>query len=612
VAFNLSIDLTAPAAPAIAGLTAATDTGPSSTDGITANAQPTFTGTAEANATVKLFDGATLLGNATADGAGAWSFTPAAALAGGSHAITAVAVDGAGNAGAASPAYALVIGGAAPGAPVVAGLTAATDTGSSNADGITGIATPTITGLAAANASVQVFDGATMIGTTTADGTGAWALTPAAALAAGSHAITAVAVDGAGASSAPSAAHTIVIDTSIPASPAITGLGAGSDTGISALDNLTSHAQPTLVGTGPADAQIQVSDGATVLGTVLADHAGAWSFTPAAPLAEGAHGLTATAISGAGTAGTASPRFDLTIDTTGPAAPTLIGLTAATDTGASAADAITTNALPTLVGTAEANAVVKIYDGAALLGNATADGTGAWSFTPGAALTPGVHSLTATATDAAGNVSAAAAFRPIDVDQAAPAAPVVLGLTPGTDTGSNDHDGITANATPTIAGTAEANSSVQVFDGATLLGTATADAAGGWTLTPGSNLALGTHQIHATATDAAGNTSGASADTAVTITTAPAPYHLSSVGGGGLWLGDFEHVSLVPAAAGTMPSARDVLSLPGGTSPDVPLPGAVGGLVPLDHVPHPQAPGLGAAPEAAPMLLLPDLLRHMG
>ncbi|MDB5098933.1 MAG: putative hemagglutinin/hemolysin-related protein, partial [Cyanobacteria bacterium RYN_339] len=611
-AFTLTVDLTPPAAPAITGLTAASDSGPSSTDGITSVASPTLVGTAAPNVIIKVLDGATLLGTTAADATGNWTFTPVAPLLGGSHAVVAVAVDAAGNAGAASPAYALVIGGAAPATPVVLGLTAATDTGSSNTDNITGIATPTIQGTTAANGIVQVFDGVALLGTATADGTGAWTLTPAAALASGNHAISAVAVDGAGATSAASVAMNIVIDDGIPASPAITGLAAGSDSGASAVDHLTSNTLPTLTGVAPADAQVQVSDGATVLGTALADHAGAWSFTPAAALAEGQHGLTATAISASGTAGSASSQFDVTIDTQGPAAPVLTGLTAATDSGSSATDALTNNATPTLVGTSEGNAVIKVYDGATLLGSATADNAGAWAFTPATALPGGPHSLTATATDAAGNVSAAATFRAIQVDLAAPAAPAVTGLTPASDTGSSDHDGVTATAAPTVTGTAEANATVEVFDGATSLGTTLADAAGGWSFTPGSNLALGTHQVHATAKDGAGNTGGASADAAVTITTAPAPYHLSAVASsGGLWLGDFEHISIVPAAGGPSLSAHDVLALPGGASPNVPLPPAVGGLVPMGGAHHDGLP-LGAAPDVAPMLLLPDLIRHMG
>ena len=47
-------------------------------DGITNDNTLTLTGTAEANSTVKVYDGATLLGTATANGSGAWSYTTAA------------------------------------------------------------------------------------------------------------------------------------------------------------------------------------------------------------------------------------------------------------------------------------------------------------------------------------------------------------------------------------------------------------------------------------------------------------------------------------------------------------------------------------------------------
>ena len=55
-----------------------------------------------------------------------------------------------------------------------------------------------------------------------------------------------------------------------------------------------------------------------------------------------------------------------------------------------------------LTGAAEANSTVKIFDGSALLGSTTANGSGAWSYTT-APLATGSHSFTATATDAAGN-----------------------------------------------------------------------------------------------------------------------------------------------------------------------------------------------------------------
>ena len=132
--------------------------------------------------------------------------------------------------------------------------------------------------------------------------------------------------------------------------------------------------------------------------------AGAWSYTTAA-LANGAHSLTATATDAAGNTGVASAALAVTIDTAAPVAPTIASFS--TDSGA-VGDGITNDNTLTLTGTAEANSTVKVYDGATLLGSATANGSGAWSYTT-AALANGAHSLTATATDAAGNTGAASA-----------------------------------------------------------------------------------------------------------------------------------------------------------------------------------------------------------
>ena len=85
-------------------------------------------------------------------------------------------------------------------------------------------------------------------------------------------------------------------------------------------------------------------------------------------------------------------------------------------------DGVTNANVLTLTGTAEANSSVKIFDGATLLGTITADGSGAWTYTT-AVLANGSHSLTATATDAAGNVSAASSALTVTVDTIAPVAP---------------------------------------------------------------------------------------------------------------------------------------------------------------------------------------------
>jgi hypothetical protein len=95
------------------------------------------------------------------------------------------------------------------------------------------------------------------------------------------------------------------------------------------------------------------------------------------------------------------------VDTAAPAIPTGIALTAATDTGASASDGVTANNQPTLTGAATAGSLVTVYIDGTAVGTTTADGSGVWQYNV-AAPADGAHTVSATATDTAGNVSAAA------------------------------------------------------------------------------------------------------------------------------------------------------------------------------------------------------------
>jgi beta-glucanase (GH16 family) len=77
----------------------------------------TLTGTAAANSTVKVYDGATLLGTAAVNGSGAWSYTTGTLLDA-IHSFTATDTDAAGNFSAPSPALAVAVDMVAPGQPV--------------------------------------------------------------------------------------------------------------------------------------------------------------------------------------------------------------------------------------------------------------------------------------------------------------------------------------------------------------------------------------------------------------------------------------------------------------------------------------------------------------
>jgi hypothetical protein len=127
-------------------------------------------------------------------------------------------------------------------------------------------------------------------------------------------------------------------------------------------------------------------------------------------------------------------------------------------------------------------------------------------FSPDTALSEGFHQLKAIATDSAGTASAPSPARYFMLDTVPPAAPEV-----------HSPKAIVNTLTPTIAGTAEAESTVTVWLDGVEVGTALADETGAWHLTPASALAEGRHRAVAIAMDSAGNTSRPSAEYAFTI-----------------------------------------------------------------------------------------------
>ncbi|GAB5527168.1 MAG: hypothetical protein Roseis2KO_50400 [Roseivirga sp.] len=138
------------------------------------------------------------------------------------------------------------------------------------------------------------------------------------------------------------------------------------------------------------------------------------------------------------------------------------------------------------------------------------------TITPAADGTLTVDLGAASAQDAAGNDNIAAAQFSIQADITAPAAPVITGISD--DSGASATDNITNDNTQIFSGTAEANSTVEVFIDGSSIGTTTADGSGNWTFDhSGTALADGNYSVTATATDAATNTSALSAMFAVII-----------------------------------------------------------------------------------------------
>ncbi|RSY04573.1 Ig-like domain-containing protein, partial [Sphingomonas koreensis] len=527
-AYAITIDTSVPAVPTIGDIAdnVGAVLGSVSNGGVTDDTTPTLSGTgAEANATITIYNNGTAIGTTTADGAGAWSFTPAA-LPPGAHSFTVSATDAAGNASAQSAAYAITIDTSVPAVPTIGDIAdnVGAVLGSVSNGGVTDDTTPTLSGTGAeANATITIYNNGTAIGTTTADGAGAWSFTPAA-LPPGAHSFTVSATDAAGNASAQSAAYAITIDTSAPPVPLIDSIvdNVGPILGTVLTGGTTDDTLPTLNGSGAeANATITIYDNGVAIGTTTADGAGNWSFTPASSLASIAHSFTVSSTDAAGNSSVQSAAYTITIDAIPPAAP---AITSVTDNigsviGTVANGGFTDDTIPVLAGTgAEPNGLVRIFDNGVLIGTTTANGAGAWSFTPGAPLTEASHSFTVTTRDAVGNESLPSAAHVITVDLTAPTATIAI-------TGISDDTGAlgdwqTDDTSPTISGTLSAalgaSERVEIsLDGGATWAQATVSGTT-WFHGPGT-IGLGAHNISVRVIDAAGNI-GNSANQAITVT----------------------------------------------------------------------------------------------
>jgi hypothetical protein len=125
-----------------------------------------------------------------------------------------------------------------------------------------------------------------------------------------------------------------------------------------------------------------------------------------------------------------------------------------------------------------------------------------------------------------GNLGSGGNAGPIRIDAHGPATPGMPVLDASSDSGYSHSDGITNHVNPTITGTAaEPGNTISIYEGATLLGTTTADVSGKWSFTVGSqpgrlaSFADGVHTLTVTQADAAGNLSAPSTPLAITIDT---------------------------------------------------------------------------------------------
>jgi hypothetical protein len=327
----------------------------------------------------------------------------------------------------------------------------------------------------------------------------------------------------------------IQIDAHASPAPGTPVLSAAGDTGTPG-DSLTMLHMPSLSGSG-ADGAVTVKlyEDATLLASTTSDAGGAWTMATDAwsygkQLSDGAHTLVVRQYDSANNESAASGTLTISVDTAAPNKPGAPVLALASDTGASDHDGLTSDATPTLSGVAaEAGGKIELYlnDGATALATADVGVGGAWSLTvPDAlALAEGVASLSVRQVDAAGNRGASSDALALTVDKTAPAVLAKAVLDAASDSGILSNDGITNIKTPKLTGTALAAGTVEIYDGATLIGTTEVQGDKTWSFTVGSQptrLAQfddRTHNLTVRQVDTAGNRSAASEVLSVTVDT---------------------------------------------------------------------------------------------
>ncbi len=367
--------------------------------------------------------------------------------------------------------------------------------------GVTGNSTAgyEVKGTADANATVEIRNaGGAVIGTGTADGTGAFTVTIPAGEAGANETLTAVAKNASGTESTPTTFQTPADEATVTA-PTITGVTGNSTAGYE------------IKGTADANATVEIRNaGGAVIGTGTADGTGAFTVTIPAGEAGANETLTAVAKNASGTESTPTT-FQTPADEATVTAPTITGVTGNSTAGYE------------VKGTADANATVEIRNaGGTVIGTGTADGTGAFTVTIPAGEAGANETLTAVAKNASGTESTPTTFQTPADPNTPVATPIVETVTGSTTKGYE------------VKGTAEVGTTIEVRDAAgTVLGTATTGTDGKYTVTLDSGTATANQTLSVVAKNASGTESQPATATTPADVTAPTVDNITGNSGSG-------------------------------------------------------------------------------
>ncbi|ADX78658.1 LPXTG-motif cell wall anchor domain protein [Enterococcus faecalis 62] len=427
--------------------------------GVTGNSTAGYEvkGTADANATVEIRNaGGAVIGTGTADGTGAFTVTIPAGEAGANETLTAVAKNASGTESTPTT-FQTPADEATVTAPTITGVTGNSTAGYE------------IKGTADANATVEIRNaGGAVIGTGTADGTGAFTVTIPAGEAGANETLTAVAKNASGTESTPTTFQTPADPNTPVATPIVETVTGSTTKGYE------------VKGTAEVGTTIEVRDAAgTVLGTATTGTDGKYTVTLDSGTATANQTLSVVAKNASGTESqpaTATTPADVT-------APTVDNITGNSGSGYE------------ITGTADPNTTIEVRDpSGAVIGTGTSDANGDFTVTlPTGTTNPG-DTLTVIGKDNAGNES-----QPTEVLVPADAtvtAPTVTGVTGNSVAGYQ------------VTGTADPNATIEIRDAdGNVIATGTADGTGSFAVNLPAGTANANETLTALAKDPAGNTS---------------------------------------------------------------------------------------------------------
>ena len=470
-------DKTAPDAPVITEVIDDVKGGKFNEDvkgGTTNDSTPTFKGTAEAGSTITLKNGNDIIAeNIPVKADGSWEFTPKSSLAEGEYSITATATDKAGNVSNASNVATVTID-LHTSKPVINEIidNVEGDTGNVKNEriGWTNDNTPTLKGSAEAGATVDVYVDGRKAGSVKANEKGEWEYATSK-LSDGKHSFYAIATDEAGNVSENSEISWIKVDTN-PGQVVITRItdDNGDDVLNGSYEGAMKDNTPTIWGTGEQYATVTVSvkdsSGKVVWSdeVYIEDSLGDWHIDVPVALNDGDYTVEASMQDYVKNPVQNSNVVNLTIDnaTDKPVIKEIIDDVEGDTGDISSKNNWTNDNTPTLKGSAEAGADIKVFVDGKIAGTTKAGFDGSWEFTPRTKLSDGDHTFYVEATDKIGNKNTSD-IETIKVDTN-PGKVVITSVTDdnGDDALNGAYEGATKDNTPTINGFAEPYSTVTV------------------------------------------------------------------------------------------------------------------------------------------------------